>query len=58
MERFVLADAQWAKMDPHCLGNPTDLGRSGGDNRRFIEAVLLVVRTGSPWCDLPAFFGN
>ncbi|MFI0845993.1 IS5 family transposase [Mesorhizobium sp. IMUNJ 23232] len=58
MERFVLTDAQWARMEPHCLGKPTDPGRSGGDNRRFIEAVLWVVRTGSPWRDLPAFFGN
>src|ERR1700684_1309936 len=24
MERFVLTDAQWAKMEPHCLGKPTD----------------------------------
>jgi transposase len=48
MERFVLADAQWAKMEPHCLGKPTDPGRSGGDNRRFVEAVLGIGRTGSP----------
>lgn len=48
MERFVLTDAQWAKMEPHCLGKPTDPGRSGSDNRRFIEAVLWVVRTGKP----------
>lgn len=58
MERFVLTDAQWAKMEPHCLGKPMDPGRSGGDNRRFIEAVLWITRTGSPWRDLPAFFGN
>jgi transposase len=58
MERFVLTDAQWAKMEPHCLGKAIDPGRSGGDNRRFIEAVLWIVRTGSPWRDLPAFFGN
>lgn len=30
----------------------------GSDNRRFLEAVLWVVRTGSPWRDLPTFFGN
>ena len=24
----------------------------------FVEAVLWIVRTGSPWRDLPAFFGN
>lgn len=45
-------------MEPHCLGKPTDPGRSGSDNRRFVEAVLWIVRTGSPWRDLPAFFGN
>jgi transposase len=58
MDRFVLTDAQWAKMEPHCLGKPSDPGRSGSDNRLFIEAVLWIVRTGSPWRDLPALFGN
>ncbi|TJV45097.1 MAG: IS5 family transposase [Mesorhizobium sp.] len=58
MGRFVLTDAQWAKMEPHCLGKPIDPGRSGSDNRRFIEAMLWIVRTGSPWRDLPAFFGG
>ena len=24
MDRFVLTDAQWAKMEPHCLGKPCD----------------------------------
>ena len=50
--------AQWAKMEPHCLGKPTGPVRSGSDNRRFVEAVLWIVRTGSPWRDLPAFFGT
>ena len=58
MERFVLTDAQWAKMEPHCLGKPTDPGRSGRDNRLFVEAVLWIIRTGAPWRDLPAGFGK
>ncbi|WP_089290697.1 MULTISPECIES: IS5 family transposase [unclassified Azospirillum] len=58
MERFVLTDAQWAQIEPHCLGKPTDPGRSGRNNRLFMEAVLWIVRTGSPWRDLPAMFGN
>src|SRR5277367_1159148 len=58
MKRFVLTDAQWAKMEPHCLGKPTDPGRTGSDNRVFLEAVLWIVRTGSPWRDLPEFFGR
>src|SRR5882762_3309332 len=44
MHRFVLTDAQWAKMEPLCLGKPTDPGRSGGDNRLFLEAVLWIAR--------------
>ncbi len=58
MERFVLTDAQWALIEPQCLGKSTDPGRSGRDNRLFMEAVLWIVRTGSPWRDLPALFGN
>ena len=58
MERFVLTDAQWAKMEPRCLGKPGDPGRSGKDNRLFVEAVLWIARTGSLWRDLPSDFGN
>jgi len=58
MDRFVLTDAQGAKMEPHCRGKKSDPGRSGTDNRRFIEAVLWIARTGSPWRDLPALFGR
>ena len=58
MDRFVLTDAQWAKMEPHCLGKASDPGRSGGDNRLFLEAVLWIARTGSPWRDLPPSFGK
>ena len=58
MDRFVLSDAQWARMAELIPGKPGDPGRSGTDNRRFMEAVLWIVRTGSPWRDLPATFGN
>jgi transposase len=58
MDRYVLTDAQWAKMEPHCRGKKSDPGRSGANNRRFVEAVLWIARTGSPWRDLPATFGH
>jgi hypothetical protein len=43
MERFVLTDAQWAKMAPHCLGKPTDPGRSGKDNRLWLFSASGVM---------------
>lgn len=45
-------------MSPLCLGKVGDRGRSGADNRVFVEAVLWIVRTGSPWRDLPKEFGK
>ena len=57
-ERFVISERQWALMEQHCLGKKTDPGRTGGDGRLFLEAVLWIARTGSPWRDLPPGFGN
>ena len=58
MDRFCLTDIQWEKIEPHCLGKKTDPGRTGGDARLFVEAILWIARTGAPWRDLPAHFGN
>ena len=58
MIRTVLRDDQWARMEPHCLGKATDPGRTGRNNRLFMEAVLWKARTGCPWRDLPEAFGN
>ena len=56
--RLVLRDDQWERMEAHCLGKPSDPGRSGKDNRLFVEAVLWIARTGSPWRDLPPSLGH
>ena len=57
-ERFVLTDEVWVRLAPHCPGKQGDAGATGKDNRLFLEAVLWRVRTGLPWRDLPAGFGN
>ena len=58
MERYVLSDEQWERVAPLLPGKVGDPGRSGDDNRRFLEAVLWMVRTGAPWRDLHPEFGN
>jgi transposase len=58
MTRICLAERQWSLIEPHCLGKPSDPGRSGIDNRMFIEGILWIARTGSPWRDLPPYFGK
>lgn len=58
MDRTVLSDVQWERIAPVVPGKDGDPGRSGTDNRLFVEAVLWVARTGAPWRDLPSGFGN
>jgi transposase len=54
---MMLSDPQWERISPLLPGKEGDRGRSGRDNRLFLEAVLWLVRTGSPWRDLPEPFG-
>jgi len=58
MERLVLSDAAWERMAPLIIGRPDQKGSTGRDNRMFVEGVLWIVRTGSPWRDLPEAFGD
>jgi transposase len=58
LDRFMLTDAQWAKLAPLLPGKRGDPGRPGKDNRLFVESVLWIARTGAPWRDIPATFGD
>lgn len=58
MVRKVLTDARWKKIEALLPGKSSDPGRTAGDNRLFVEAVLWIARTGSPWRDLPTELGN
>jgi transposase len=58
MRRFELSDEQWERVEGLLPGRPGSPGRSGGDNRLFLDAVLWIARTGAPWRDLPERFGE
>lgn len=57
--RLLLTDEAWDEMATilaeikHKAGRPPEQS-----DRMFIEAVWYRVRTGIPWRDLPACFGN
>lgn len=57
MDRKMLRDEQWERIEQLLPGKAGDRGVTARDNRRFVEAVLWIMRTGSPWRDLPAEFG-
>jgi putative transposase len=54
----MLLDDQWERIEQLLPGKPGDRGVTAKNNRRFVEAVLWIMRTGSPWRDLPTEFGN
>jgi transposase len=57
--RHALRDDQWAALRGLGLfpsnGRP---GRPWKDHRRVIDGILWVLHTGSPWRDLPGYFGR
>lgn len=57
MTRTILRDDQWDRLKEHLPGKASDCGVTAANNRLFIEAVLWIARTGSPWRDLPDSFG-
>lgn len=56
--RHAISDADWDRIKHLLPGQPGQHGGVAKDNRRFLDAVLYVARTGIPWEDLPARYGN
>lgn len=57
-KRYELSDAQWKLICELLPGKKSDPGRSGEDNRLFVNAVLWVLRSGARWSDLPERYGK
>ena len=58
--RHEISDAKWERIKDRLPGQEGDPGVtvSEEDNRRFINAVFWIARTGAPWRDLPERFGE
>ena len=58
VKRYELTDAQWQRIEALLPGKVGDPGRSGTDNRLFVNGVLWVLRSGAHWHDLPDRYGK
>jgi transposase len=56
--RKMLRNDQWERIEHLLPGKSSDPGATAKDNRLFLEAVLWIARTGSPWRDLPPQLGD
>ena len=57
-KRYELSDQQWQRICDLLPGKPSDPGRTGADNRLFVNGVLWVLRSGAHWHDLPPRYGK
>jgi transposase len=58
VKRYELSDPQWERIKDLLPGKAGDPGRTGGDNRLFVNGVLWVLRSGAHWHDLPERYGK
>ena len=52
--RFDLSDDEWALLEPLL---PKSRKSARVDDRKIVNAIFYVLRTGMPWRDLPARYG-
>ncbi len=58
-DRSMLTDKQWKRVKLFLTGKKGDPGRTGNNNRKTLEGIFFVLRTGIPWRDLQKYrFGK
>lgn len=55
MARFDLTDLEWEVISPLLPNKPRGVART--DDRRVLNGIFYILRTGSPWRDLPERYG-
>jgi len=53
-----LSDEQWARIEPLVPGGRKGKRGPRSQNRRFVNALLWMARSGARWRDLPGRYGN
>jgi len=55
MGRYDLSETEWRLIEPLLPNKPRGVARV--DDRRVVNGIFYVLRTGSPWRDLPERYG-
>jgi len=55
MGRYDLTDFEWSIIQPLLPTKPRGVPRV--DDRRVLNGIFWVLRTGAPWRDLPQYYG-
>ena len=55
MARLDLTDVEWEVIAPLLPNKPRGVPRT--DDRRVLNGIFYILRTGSPWRDLPERYG-
>ena len=58
IHRHDISDEFWLKLESLLPGRKGSWGGKAQDNRKFINAVFWILRTGAPWRDLPPEYGD
>ena len=58
LHRHDISDSAWEKIKPHTIGEKGARGGNTKNTRQFINGVFWILRTGAPWRDLPAEYGQ
>jgi len=55
MARYDLTDFEWQAIEPHLPHKSRGIPRV--DDRRVLNGIFWVLRSGSPWADVPERYG-
>ena len=55
MARYDLSETEWRLISPLLPNKPRGVARV--DDRRVVNGILYLLRSGSPWRDLPERYG-
>ncbi len=58
MIRGLMSDEEWTFFEPFVILTGPKRGRPAGNHRLVLDGIFWIARTGTPWRDLPDYFGK